>query len=926
MNNKKLSIRFLTSSISNQRGQSLVIALLVMFLLVFIAGLFVTMIARNVGRTARSGETINADYLADAGVHYADEQITYSPDGADWRPAPTYPKVVQSLNGVTVTFNPGDMPDVKDPDYKWLMQGFSRHIYGKGRFLLRVSYNPSSKDPMSKYLKIESIGRVGVVDERDPTTWQAQSERLRSEKIAYKAIGITDFARFITNKDRRGDELELGTPGYVTSFGEWLDLNNDGAVQPNEVEGAPIRANGDVVWHGRNYVYLNADRGDDVEVSGDIRHAVYSSVDPSPDGATYVSVNKYRTEESGSFDNATGSTLFSTIPLMRSDGSISDIGSYRDGRSEGDRNAPNPLPRNISRLDPPLVDSEGPAGGLGRYRDLTRNSGDWLQDIDGNWFNTGYYGWGEGIYIDNRYDTQPESSMFTLRGNWTQPGSQYWIGPYYTPPGISIQLTPYDLDNEDGDDNVMTGVPDMIVTHENGPGQPKYNWYDRNGNIVTSAGERMVMPYPKNGVIFAEGNIRIQGTLPPAPDQNENYSNQISVVSGGTIYIEGNILKYPYDAQGLPTKQKDSAIALLATDYVCVNTTQFFGPVKEVLSAGSGGKYFEVTTDKSFWISFAFGANSVDLVDGSGQAYFGSDLPVSLLVRHTSPADYGASFINLLINYPPTEQDKQNDPYASVYKFWNNNPVSPRDYIYGLGDPSANQKEPGWEYAVYPLEENNTRDHRGSYRFFSDPGVYNSIGFQIDQSVAQNMGMLDYYISRAAVQPCDIRIEALIYAQNGSFFVIPGEWFNPDPNDTREAYESMPAGQQQRPVGVNDEWPFFGEPLDVRVIVYGAVNENLPAPVGDSSDWMEKWGWIPMQHGSKDRWTAEYRLSLEPNDDTYFKRKGLTFIYDPILSNPKRTLSADPQQAIRKDDFGRPLPITPKLPVSTQLLYIGEPA
>ena len=44
------------------------------------------------------------------------------------------------------------------------------------------------------------------------------------------------------------------------------------------------------------------------------------------------------------------------------------------------------------------------------------------------------------------------------------------------------------------------------------------------------------MPYPGNGVVFAEGNIRIKGTLPPGV--------KLTVVSGATVYIEGNILEF----------------------------------------------------------------------------------------------------------------------------------------------------------------------------------------------------------------------------------------------------------------------------------------------------------------------------------------------------------------------------------------------
>ena len=919
MKNRKSLIKSLSLHTSNQRGQSLIVALLVMFLLIFIGAIFVSMLARNIGRSQRSGETQSADYIAEAGINFADEQLTYSPDGADWRPSPSYPRVVMAMYDTTIVPTAAEQPSQSDPDYKWLMEGYTRYDYGSGRFLLRVTYNPNGEDSLSKYIKIESVGRMGHIDQRDPTTWKAQAERLRSERVAYKAIGITDYARYITNKDRRNDEINLGTPGYVTSFGDIKDPTKTGTLLPTDVDGAPIRVNGDLAWYGTDYIYLNADRGDGVEVAGDIRHASTAREDQTIlDTATEVRLNReYVTQESGAIDTVTGRTLFSTFPLMRSDRTTSDVGSYRDGRPDGDQNTPNPLPRSISRLDPPIIDTVGPAGGLGRYRDLTRNSGEWRQDVDGNWYNTGYYGWGEGIYLDNKLDVQPESSMYTLKGNWSKPGSQYWNGPYYTPPGVNIYLTDRDYNNDN--------IPDMIITHDNGPGQPMFNWFDVDGNLIPSAGERMVMPYPKNGVIFAEGNVRIRGTLPPpATGNGPQYSNQLTVVSAGTIYVEGNILKYYKDGQGIRTSQKNSAISLLAKDNVCVNTTQFFTPANEVLSAGSGGDYFEVTPDKAFWMNFSFGDDGVDLVNGPGRDLYGQDLPLKLYVRHTSPIDYGMSYINLLVNYPPSDADKQNDLYAAIYRFKTSNPTVPQDYIYSLGDAGANQKEPGWEDAVFPLINGGNTYNNASYRYYTDPGAYNSIAFQLDQSVTQNTGALDYYISRAAVLPGEIRVEALMYAQNGSFYVIPGEWFNPDPNDTRAAYEAMPAAQRSRPVGVNDEWPFYGEPIDLRVTIYGAVSENLPAPVGDNIGWMEKWGWIPEQHGVSGVDTKPYRSPIHPNTANDVVRKGLTFIYDPMLSNPKLSPTAGQYQPIRTDEFNRPLPVTPKLPVSTSLLFYGQ--
>lgn len=71
---------------AEQKGQSLILALTIMFLLLFLGGIFVALVARNLVRAQRSGESLSAEYLAEVGIRYADNQLTYSADGADWRP------------------------------------------------------------------------------------------------------------------------------------------------------------------------------------------------------------------------------------------------------------------------------------------------------------------------------------------------------------------------------------------------------------------------------------------------------------------------------------------------------------------------------------------------------------------------------------------------------------------------------------------------------------------------------------------------------------------------------------------------------------------------------------------------------------------------------------------------------------------------
>ena len=258
----------------SQRGQTAVIALLVLLLLSFIGALFITIIARNLKAQGRSHRTLNADYYAEAGLRYADAQLTTSLDGADWRPPLQYqvtaafqPKDTVGLKRYQAftTPNPPQLPPVvtQDPDRAYLQQGFARYNTQNGRFLLRVTYDPinqSSQDnPTARYLKIESVGREGTVDPTDPTTFQNQPvTRLAATLVAYKPIGITDYARFETNIDKRSDIANLGVPSIVKNNNILtpgvFDFDSPSAVVPPQLflTQYPI-----LVTYGSPDAYLN---------------------------------------------------------------------------------------------------------------------------------------------------------------------------------------------------------------------------------------------------------------------------------------------------------------------------------------------------------------------------------------------------------------------------------------------------------------------------------------------------------------------------------------------------------------------------------------------------------------------------------------------------------------------------------------------
>jgi hypothetical protein len=195
-----------------ERGQTLVIALLVSFVLLVLGGVFITVIARNILNVQQARERLRADYFAESGLQFAIDQLVRSEFGADWRPIP---------DNITTP---------EDPDYFWLKPynpadgtgGFTRINLQNGRALIRVSYQPSGPVHRQPVIKIESIGRVGIVDPNDPTTFKLADRTSRAERVAYMQIGATDYLRFVMNKEQRGTLMDIGVPdvGLLNAQGE----------------------------------------------------------------------------------------------------------------------------------------------------------------------------------------------------------------------------------------------------------------------------------------------------------------------------------------------------------------------------------------------------------------------------------------------------------------------------------------------------------------------------------------------------------------------------------------------------------------------------------------------------------------------------------------------------------------------------------
>jgi hypothetical protein len=850
-----------------QSGQALIMAVLVMLVLVALGGFFVALLALQANQAARDVAMIAARELAETGLQYASGRLANSPEGADWRPAQTY------------------------------------YDKGNGRFEITISYTPGSGDAYSsRYIRIESTGRLYKVK---PAAWAATTaaQRQRQAKeieealdpfarrtiIGFKPIGITDYLRFVTNADERTEPSALGTR-----------LQAKGLPYLTFLRG-PIRVQGDLTWYGPVHVELSAAGVPwNVEVAGRIRHDASAL---GANGESLVCVEA-GTQVARVFPSDSG--VFTTLR-----------GRYRDGLRADDAEG---FPRWVSRFEPPDISEQ-------RYLALTRDSGVWKQDRSDSdkWYNTGWYpnpadpndGVAPGILIDNKDDIQFSHDYEALRENLMGLRPEYSDAPrnrLYTPPGVEVVLDP-------GEASDPTTARVILVRHDQGFYRPNPTASDRLGRVSS-----IVVPYPRNGVIYAQGNVRIRGMLPPrtfgdpqakyyAEDNRRHFS--LTVVSGGTIYIEGNIIT-PRTADPTLPIERDSKIALLARDSVVLNTTRFQGAslVQGRLAASGQAEDepYEVAVDQPLEFEFALGSRLSEALAAEQK-----DLQMLLLHSAAPAMPPGAAVetaVQLLFNHEGLDkrdgrfdwslcQPANPDGTPRVANpLWTHDPVSGMWFgrYYYFFSPTANTNMLNESRAIAPVQEARSLEifdlsgdclHPSGGRSYlveragpfgePEPGVVQRLRFEVP-STSQGR----YWLYNLAFQPLDIRVEALIYAQRGSWFVIPGKSF------TSKTIPGAPA-----------DFPGADEPLDMRVTISGAVSESIPAPVADVAAWTALW------RGSDEHFTEFTDLPGDTRPVGYAERQ-LEYVYDPGLCS-----------LLDSRDASGPL-LLPHLPVGAGLILFGE--
>jgi hypothetical protein len=969
-----------------ERGQTVIIAISVLFIMTFLAALFISLLARNLQHSGRQNDTLSVDQAAQSGVSYADEMLQSSTLGADWRPALQYYIGQASLTAMEQhdpegaeaycidTADPDCTPaststpaytlleaNQSDPDYPWLIAGFSRYTVGNARFLLRVSYvmDPDQLVPenlgsppssTAKYIRIESIGRLGVVNPYDPTTFTgAASNRLRRELVAYKPIGLTDYARFITNIENRSDAANLGVPSIAPASASGTSTTTALPVVPGMFDysgttsspinpvsitttygsptgeaggpgGGALRSNMTLRLYGDNAAYLNAAYGDDWEIAGGLLFDGYNTT-PDTGGTVPPAPTDLRLAGNDVNNNPEGTVAAPILVKPSNDPNYLTEGELiRDGAGSNDSAG---YPRSIRRLNPPVIDDIDPQSGLSRYAvlaGLAANAG-----VSGQGTNVTVQNTADPtvVYVPNTTDIQSESLItgsqqgFDLRDDWlgeapngSQSGtSQNWLGNYYNPPGAQVVFGPLSASAGGGwgititRTDVTTPSQQVTTIAYGAINSASFTANAANSQPTSSSGS--VPPNANNDiVIYLEGNVRVRGMI---SDPSGSTYQHVTIVTNGTAYIDGSILKGGPTAASTPapTYASEASCAILAKQYVCLNTTQFLaGTFDFAHGASSGGDYAPDASGSTGLPTQALEFNATQ-----PQINFMVQLPT---FYYTGGVTTNALETSLYVSQGTAAG--ATEPALGHAGLFDTESVAPLTFTNSTAIPTGQLPQGTYARTVTSLSSIAANSLSNTFAF--TPGVPFTLSMGWSNATQNAPGWL---LERAAILPADVEIQAMLYAENNSFFVIPGNWFNSDTGDTIDKV----ANRTTAVPFTDARFPFYGQPVDLQITIDGSVAENVPANVSDQAAWMEKWGWIPAYHGSSTETNVHQNAASTTSPSEGI---GLNITYDSHVGFPYDAASGSGggYTYTRFDPFGRPLPTTPALPVSPDLLYSGD--
>ena len=876
------------------------------------------------------------------------------------------------------------LPDVNGTPSPVSLDTEAATLAGKGHILVRVTYDPDppyednagslapwtwTVDEMSGHIKIESIG---VVDEEAPVYRQL---------VAYKPIGLTDYTLFVTDKTNSGRTAKIG-------FNPRLDLDNNGPTAGDWLQQSfygPLKFNPVLELMGENGAAPATPAGSSTSLvlTMDPTNAALevAGINPPTIGGGYLRRDTLEaasgiSEPGWDFSAAPPTPLGSTGLFTRnSAGAITPVGwiwpSYPpsgsgivfdtysgmvlDGEQSLDASGD---PRYCAPLSAPDLFSNG---GADRYRALTRDSGEIQTLAGGEAVNMGVYGRGRGVYIDNKEDVQFVGSdgahdVDALVEEWMQvfqPGefsieNSGWNPTLttYTAPGVDITLFPSQTAalqfGQLGATATPSNAPNTVWWPGHVAGEPGIrltrsdrNWMWRNpgSNQIENSGEStLYRDYPgyPNQVIFAEGNVRVHGVLPErdANAGNGSYRDyNLTIVSGGTIYIDGQIL-CPQDvlgrdagsgalppASGVPD-EFNTKVALLARDCVCLNATRIVPQLTSgSVSAMPDDPFNPDMEEQHLVLSPEVSGSAYSTVTFGEQVAVGNT--ISVVVRHTA-VDPGPAAITMSVF------DDDPAPGWAAYNF--GGVLDPFKFYFlqpglaqqltGLGPGSFPNVEewmaPDWSQpfsAADPAVPWNIRPQVDDAGGYPNPGVLKAFAINpADPAIAGvGGGATEYWLKKwkvyeataagAAMGTVHAKINALMYAENGCWFVIPGRYFDPrQSGGTARAFRRY----------------------NYDICVRGSITECFRAEPEMVREWSDKWAWpIPGAGWSTIRYEFDEstRDTRDPRELRVSALAGNTRYADGTCSQLAGLPRATPQGN---------LPKLPLLPVSKDLIFYGE--
>lgn len=1028
------------------RGQALIMAVLIMFLLVGLAGVFIAMINRTLVQTARAAERSTLEQVAQAGMQLAEAELRQGTLGADWRP------------------DAG--PDANNRGWQYDPNGgFYKITLTYGGITPYTAADPFLQNPLDRYLKVDVEARF-TLDNPPNVTGPLQAiyqegfeeGRLPNKKFltrkitAYVPIALTDYLVWVTNIYESAEPATLGNSVELSSYGDPAGSLRTVAGNPAlyddetlnatafatainirylQIYDGPIRSEGDLRLgdtridltrndsnYKNNFTVL---RQDMLQVRGQLSEYAASSA------TRRLLVNGHNTamgvlDSKTNFEPVARRTDVLLVQYLQTESNTGSIPALRAPKLDGD--------------------------GLERYRKLTRESGYYDAGLG---VNIGHIGWGEGIYINNYAHIQYNGDIAALREEWLTPDdaaatATCWENGVYKPAdhpsnarAMKLILHDWTYDNASNTARA-TKAPFIEIVTANPYNLKDYNsttnvYSDLTINTATNL-YSLKRPYPRNGVILAEGNVVVTGNLPAAVayesntvtglapifgangDQRPGGWNagdgsisyyvtpanrrfDLTIVSAGTVYIEGSLLgpasraeERPDDAFYLPFPgghylvnnsgrwlpeyirrgdEYDTKVALLAADSVCLNPTR----VIETVTTTDGSPL--VSTSRApdpvrFWEVTASATNTAIQFSLTTGGPITPDSRMRLLLRHSGDgqADQTATSVQMVVNRSPA----QAFPF-----FWNPNAGASATNLYFCNSAGIDSLY-SWLYTQNFVNQMAERKEwsdkqwggdRFNLSFLTPPNQFfgrqswNILDYQKYTGVVNMLpplfgfGRRNTFLFTANDIPdnldphdgapyllyagdnnwvtvgekfgqgilatgLDVQVDALVYAQRGSWFIIPGRYWHDyhDPDNP-----NPPAGFV--PERLPKPFPEFQEPYDVRITINGAITENTPAPAYMQQQWIERWRGANIWYfdtggdGKSDLWDPGATAALWNSTDWRWnnngdnRRMGIVYTYDATLARPVcyEVDSRDP--SIRYYT-----PRLPRLPVGPELLFVQE--